>query len=391
MQRKEIKMRLTKPHKTIILKYTLFVFVCVAFGWFLKGKMSPSGQKAGFGQGVPYVLIQAVKEVDTLQAKTTIGHVEAINEVSLQPEVSGTVEDVLFQEGSFVQTGDILFKIDAQIFQATLDLRKAELAAAEAGLTEAERNYNRQIKLSKQNIASQATFDNAESTYLKAKAAVEQAKAGVELAQIDYDRTSIQSPINGYIGKALVTKGNRVVASQQVLAKIVQIDPVRVVFTLTDKEYLNFSNDAEITSEGLKARIVLPNGQTIIKPFLSVFVNNEVSTDTATVSIYGDFDNKDEQLVPGSYVQIAMLFEPEMNILIPQAALAQDENGFFTFVVGNDNIAEERRLEMGDVIGQMQIVKNGLKQGEKVVIKGIQKLSNGMPVQASTVSEKSEL
>ncbi len=384
-------MLLTKPHKTIILKYTLLVFVCIAFGWYLKGKMTPKMGMMGFGQSTPYVLTKEVQVADTTVAKSNIGHVEAINEVSLQPEVSGTVEEVLFEEGSFVKAGDLLFRIDPRTFQATLNLRKAELEAAEATLTEAERNYHRQIKLSKQNIASKATFDTAESAYLRAKAAVEQAKAGLELAQIDYDRTFIKSPINGYIGKALVTKGNRVIASQQVLAKIVQIDPVRITFTVTDKDYLNFNNDEQAKSESMKARIILPNGQTIVKQFRSSFVNNEVSTGTATVSIYGDFDNKDEKLVPGSYVQIAMLFKPEMNIVVDQAALAQDENGFYVFVVTEDNVAEERRLEMGEVLGDKQIVKSGLKQGDKVVIKGIQKLSNGMQVKAALVPDMSEM
>ncbi len=384
-------MLLTKPHKTVILKYMLFVLAFISLGWYLKGKMTPNMGAMRFGGGVPYVLIKEVRRTDTATAKSNIGHVEAINEVSLQPEVSGTVEEVLFEEGSFVNTGDVLFKIDARTFQATLNLRKAELEAAEATLTEAERNYNRQIKLSKQNIASKATFDVAESAYLRAKAAVEQAKAGLELAQIDYDRTFIKSPIDGYIGKALVTKGNRVIASQQVLAKIVQIDPVRITFTITDKDYLNFNNEKEASSKSMKARIILPNGKTIVKQFRSSFVNNEVSTGTATISIYGDFDNKDEKLVPGSYVQIAMLFKPEMNIVVDQAALAQDENGFYTYVVTEDNVAEERRLEMGEVLGDKQIVKSGLKEGDKVVIKGIQKLSNGMQVKAALVPEMSEM
>lgn len=384
-------MLLTKPHKTVILKYTFLVLFCVAFGWYLKGKMTPKAPGMGFGAGIPYVLIKEVKMTDTASARANIGHVEAINEVSLQPEVSGTIEEVLFDEGSFVKTDDLLFKIDPRTFQATLNLRKAELEAAKASLTEAERNYNRQIKLSKQNIASKATFDTAESAYLRAQAAVEQAKASLEIAQIDYDRTFIKSPIDGYIGKALVTKGNRVIASQQVLAKIVQIDPVRITFTVTDRDYLNFTGTDQAAKNSMKARVTLPNGQTLVKPFRSSFVNNEVNTQTATVAIYGDFDNKDENLVPGSYVQIAVLFKPEMNIVVDQAALAQDENGFYTYVITEDNTAEERRLVMGDVIGEKQVVKSGLKEGDKVVVKGIQKLSDGAKVKAELVTEVSEL
>lgn len=380
-------MLLTKPHKTIILKRLAFVIVCFAFGWFMKGKLTPSMGMAGFGAGTPYVLVEELQPQEVTQEQSHIAHVEAINSVNLQPKVNGTIEDVYFEEGSFVKKGDVLFTIEPASFKATLELRQAELNKAEAGLTEAERNYNRQIKLSTKNIASQATFDNAESAFLQAKASVAQAKANLDLATISYEDTFSRAPIDGYIGKALVTKGNRVVASQQVLAKIVQMDPIRVTFTLTDKELMSFKQKAKQDEDHkLKALITLPDGTNVVKEFLSVFVDNEVSTNTATVAVYGDFENKDETLVPGSYVQVALLFDDGKTILVPQAALAQDENGFYAFVVNGENVAVERRLQLGDVIGNKQIVKIGLNAGDKVVIKGVQKLKNGTPVQAETVS-----
>ena len=379
-------MLLTKPHKTIVLKRLAFVVVCFLFGWYMKGKLTPS---AGMmpGMGTPYVLTEELKPEIATKEKSHIAHVEAINSVSIQPKVNGTIEDIHFEEGSFVHAGDVLFTIEHNSQLATLNLRKAELEKAEAGLTEAERNYNRQIKLSKQNIASKATFDNAESAFLQAKASVAQGKANLELAQITYDDTFSRAPIDGYIGKALVTKGNRVVASQQVLAKIVQLNPIRVAFTLTDKEFITFKKTADDkNSNKLKARITLPDGTSKIKTFLSSFNDNEVSTSTATVTVYGDFENDDETLIPGSYVQLALIFDDKQEILVPQAALAQDENGFYAYVVNDESTAEERRLVLGDAIGDRQIVKSGLNAGDKVVIKGVQKLSNGQKVQASTVT-----
>ena len=379
-------MLLTKPHKTVILKRLAFVILCVSFGWFLKAKLTPNAGMRGMGGQIPYVLTEKITLQDTLKAQNHIAHVEAINGVSLQPEVSGTIERVLFEEGSFVKEGDILFEIDSASFKATVDLRTAELSRAEAALVEAEQNYNRQVKLSKQNISSKASFDAAESSFLQAKAGVAQAKANLDLAQISYDDAFIRAPISGYIGKALVTKGNRVVALQQVLAKIVQINPVRVAFTLTDKEFLAFkkeTKDKETTK--IKARITLPDGTVVVKDFISGFVDNEVSKNTATVSVYGDFENDDERLVPGSYVQVALILEPKMNVVVAQAALAQDENGFYAFVVDAENTATERRLTLGEAIGDKQVVLEGLSEGDQVVIKGVQKLSNGMKVQPALV------
>lgn len=379
-------MRVSKPKKSVIIKNVAWFLICVGIGWYLKARLSPNYNMAGMQQGTPYVLVQEVKSQDVTKTESKIAHVEAINSVSLQPQVSGTVDEVLFKEGSFVKAGEDLFIIDQDKYKATVKLREAELASAKANLTEAERNYKRQITLSKQNIASKATFDAAESAYLQGKAAVQQAEANLELAKIDMDYTTVKAPISGYIGKALVTKGNYVTASSQVLAKIIQVSPVRVTFSLTDKEFLNLKNQYEgVPDKEMKAKIVLPDGNVLIEDFTSRFVDNEVSSDTATVSIYSDFANVDEKLLPGNYVQISLIKDPDISVVIPQASLAQDEHGFYTFVVNNDDVVEERRLVLGDVVGSMQVVKKGLEAGDKVIVQGLQKVQNGVKVKAALV------
>lgn len=382
-------MKVTNPDKKLILKRFAIFLICVAIGWYLKGRMMPQVGNTG-PQVDPYVLIQEVQSRNVAQAKNHIAHVEAINSVNLLPQINGTIDDVLFEEGSFVKEGDLLFVIDPKRYKATVALREAELNSAKANLTETQRNYERQIKLTKQNIASKATFDSAESAYLQAQAAVKQAEANLDLAKIDLDHTQVTAPISGYIGKALVTKGNYVVASSQVLARIVQVSPVRVTFSLTDSEFLNLKKQYERSSDvSMNARITLPDGEEIFEDFGSRFVDNEVSTNTATVAIYTDFANTDEKLLPGNYVQIALIKdEIDLNVLIPQASLAQDEHGFYTYVVTDDNIAEERRLVLGDVIGAEQVVKSGLKAGDKVIIQGLQKVKNGAKVKAGLVEPK---
>ncbi|MBQ2811010.1 MAG: efflux RND transporter periplasmic adaptor subunit [Alphaproteobacteria bacterium] len=380
-------MQVSKPHKSVILKKLAFIILCIALGWYLKARTVNQGMMGAIGAQTPYVLVQEIEAKDTTRVKNQIAHVEAINAVNLMPKVNGTIKDVLFEEGSFVKEGDLLFVIDPSSYQANVDLKEAELAHAQAGLKEAERNYNRQVKLSKQNIASQATFDAAESAYLQAQAAVKKAKASLVLAKDDLDDTKVTAPISGYIGKALVTKGNYVLASSQPLARIVQISPVRVTFSLTDKEFLNLKQKYEQNSkDGLKARVTLPDGSVLDEDFKSLFVNNEVSSDTATVSIYTDLGNKQEMLIPGNYVKIALLeAKKDMNVIIPQGSLAQDEHGFYTYIVNENNVAEERRLELGEVIDSYQIVKSGLKAGEKVIIQGLQKVQNGMTVKTGLI------
>ncbi len=380
-------MQVSKPHKSAILKKMFFIMLCVALGWYLKSKTIPQQAPMSMGAQTPFVLIQEIKSKDTTRVNSQIAHVEAINSVNLVPKVNGTIDEVLFEEGSFVKEGDVLFVINPDTYKATVELREAELDRAEAGLKEAEKNYNRQVKLSKQNIASKATFDSAESSYLQAKAAVKMAKASLTLAQDDLEDTKVTAPISGYIGKALVTKGNYVLKSTQTLARIVQVSPVRVTFSLTDKEFLTLKQKYEKNKDiKLKARVVLPDGSILSEEFKSLFVNNEVSSDTATISIYTDLGNKEEKLIPGNYVQIALLDDkPNLNVIIPQGSLAQDEHGFYTFVVNDDNIVEERRLTLGEVIDSNQVVKSGLKAGEKVIIQGLQKVRNGITVKAGLV------
>lgn len=383
-------MQVSKPSKRIIIKNIVIVVALISLGWYLKSRTVAQHAAGNMGAQTPYVLVQEIKAKDTTRVNSQIAHVEAINSVNLVAKVNGTINEVLFEEGSFVKEGDVLFVINPDTYKATVELREAELDRAEASLKEAEKNYNRQVKLSKQNIASKATFDSAESAYLQAKAAVKMAKASLTLAQDDLEDTQVTAPISGYIGKALVTKGNYVLKSTQTLARIVQVSPVRVTFSLTDKEFLTLKQQYDQGRENnLKARVILPDGSILDEEFKALFVDNEVSTDTATISVYTDLGNKEEKLIPGNYVQIALLDnKPNLNVIIPQGSLAQDEHGFYTYVVNADNVVEERRLELGEVIGSNQVVKSGLKAGEKVIIQGLQKVQNGVAVKAGLVQSE---
>ena len=385
-------MKIGKVSNRKILKQTAVVLLCIGAGWYLKGKLTPSSSM-GFGTNAePYVLIQGLEEADISNKQSYIGHVEAIKSVNLIPQISGYVEKVLFQEGSLVQEGDILFIIEQKRYLANVELRKAELQSAKANLVRAERDFKRQSQLTKQNYASKATFDTAESAYLQAKAAVAQAEANLELAEIDLGYTEIKAPITGYIGKALVTEGNYVSSSAQNLARIVQTDPIRVAFSVSDKEYLNSKLFNQQNGESsIRSEIVLPNGQVIENHFKSRFTDNEINSDTATIAIYAEYKNGENLLVPGNYVDVKIGPKETQNVLlVPQAAVAQDEHGNYVMVV-KDNIAEQRRVTLGDTIGTKQIVKSGLTVDDKVIVQGLQKVANGTKVSAQIVADENNV
>ena len=383
-------MQVGKLKNRVIIKRVIFFLLCGAVGWYLKGRLDPPAVgMAGAGGGTPYVLIQKLETRDIAPKKTYIGHVEPIKSVDLMPQVTGYVEKVLFEEGSFVNEGDILFIIEQQRYIANVELSQAELESAEANLVKTERDYKRQSSLSKQNYASKATLDTAESSYLQAKAAVAQAKANLDLAKINLGYTEIKAPISGRIGKALVTEGNYVSSATQRLARIVQTNPIRVAFSVTDKDMLNMRQTYDSQASQLQTELVLANGTVLVNHLQSRFADNEVNTDTATIAIYAEYTNDQNLLIPGNYVDIRIgEKQPQLALLVPQAALAQDQHGNYVVTVNEEGIAEQRRVELGDVIGDKQVVLNGLSSDDKVVVQGLQKVQNGQKVNAQLVSDE---
>ncbi len=387
-------MRVGKVKNRAVIKQLIILFLCGAVGWFLKGRLTPQMPMMGGAAGEAYVLTQLPESRDISPKKSYIGHVEAIKSVNLKPQITGYVEKVLFQEGSFVNEGDILFIIEQKRYLATVELRQAELNSAKASLVRAERDYKRQKSLSKQSYASLATLDTSESNYLQAKAAVAQAEANLDLAKIDLDYTEIKAPISGFIGKAQVTEGNYVNSTLQDLARIVQVDPIRVAFSVSDKDYLNmrqtYKNGED--SSPIKTELVLPNGTVLVNHLKSRFTDNEINSDTATIAIYAEYNNDKGLLIPGNYVDIRVgKKDSQMALLIPQAAIAQDENGNFVMAVNNDNIVEEKRVVLGDTLEDKQIVLDGLNADDRIIIQGLQKVKNGQKVRVGEIKSAEDI
>ena len=386
-------MQVGKLKNRVIIRKVLVLLMCGAIGWYLKGKLTPQvPNMAAMGGGEPSVLVQKIMASNISPQATYIAHVEPIKSVDLIPQVAGYVEKVLFEEGSQVNEGDVLFIIEQEKYKATVALREAELASAQANLVKMERDYKRQVSLSKQNIASKATFDNAESNYLQAQAAVKQAEANLALAKIDLDYTEIKAPFTGYIGKALVREGNYVSSNSTSLARIVQVNPIRVAFSMTDKDFLNIRQEySGEKAANIRTQLVLPNGKVMQNHFMSRFTDNEVNSDTATIAVYTEFNNDEGYLIPGNYVKMMIGTKDDVTaLLVPQAAVAQDENGNYVVVVDENDIATERRVVLGDVIGENQVVMDGLAQDERVVVQGLQKVRDGQKVRPSLINAEEE-
>ena len=318
-----------------------------------------------------YITVQAPKLENVTLNKRYIAKVEAINAVDIKPQVSGYIEEVLFEDGSEVAVGQPLYDIEKRRYSANV-------ASAEANLMQLENDYKRQYALYKDKMLPKAELEVAEANVAKAKAAL-------ELAKVDLDHSDIRAPISGRIGKTLISKGNFVASGGANLARIVQLQPVRINISVTDKERLNAAKAMANGEESAKMHIQaqLANGEIIDITPNKVYADNEVSAQTATIPLYIEYQNENGLLIPGNFINILIAdTSAKEEITIPQVAVSQDGNGKYVMVI-KDGIAEQRYVEIGENIKDRFVIKSGLTTDDKIAITGAQKLSNGQKVKAT--------
>ena len=349
----------------------------------------PSGDQGpgmmGMGQMPPPAVVAVeLKEQPLDVLDDHIATVEPVQEVMVRSEVSGYIDDVHFTEGSFVKEGDLLFTIDQKQYQAKVDLRQAELASAKAELNRAKKYFKRMREANKRSV-SQSNLDTAESDQLQAEAGLKKAEANLYLARIDLGYAKVRAPISGRIGLAKATKGNYVTSASNELAHIVQISPIRVVFSMTDRAYLDFrAREPAGASGGPAARIRLPNGTQLPLIGKKEFDDNVMNAETGTMAVRYLFDNPDGQLVPGGYVNILLgARQRPMGLRIPQRALLLDPKGSYVLTVNEAGQVGTARVETGESVEGDFVVLSGLKAGDRVIVDGVQKAQPGMTAQVT--------
>ena len=375
------------------MKYLALVLTGAAIGFFVKGKFfSHAGPMGPQGMGQASVLVKTVQKKPVALGKNFIAKVEAINASDVVPQVSGYIDQVQFQDGSFVEEGDVLFVIDQKRYKAAVSSAQANLDKAQAALKQIQNDYNRELALYNEKMLSQADIELAESNLANAKANVKSAQAALDLAKLDLEYTEVKSPISGYIGKALLTKGNLATAGASKLARVVQMDPIRVVFSITDKERLSGMDQLTNMETRPDIQIELPNGQTLNMPQATMFADNEINAQTATMAVYAQTDNNENKLIPGNYVNVTVSLDKlRPMILVPQTAVSQDATGQYVMTVNPQGFVEQKYITTGDVVNSQFVVIAGLEDGDRVVTIGQQKLQNGQPVKANEVNTPAEL
>ena len=345
----------------------------------------------------PVVEVAPVIQKDVPLEGEWVGTLEGYVNAQISPQVNGYLIRQDYQEGALVKKGQVLFEIDPRLFQAALDQAKGQLAQAEAQMANAEINVNRDIPEAKEHAIPQSQLDNDTQALRAAKATVEADQAAVEQAAVNFGYTKVLSLIDGIAGINTVQVGN-LVGPSTVLTAVSQVNPIKAYFPVSEQEYLRVADgtaagtaDWLTHASRLPLQLILSDGSTYSYHGKIIFADRQVNVQTGTIQIVGEFPNPKNLLRPGQYARVRTLtgYLPRA-LLVPQSAVNQVQGSHEIVVIGADNRAQIRNVQMGPTIGTLWVITDGLKPGERVVAVGAEKAKQGELVNPTPYKETEE-
>lgn len=316
-----------------------------------------------------------------------IGNVEAYSTVSVKAQLAGEVEKVYFKQGQDVNEDDLLFTLDPRPFEATLQQLEANLARDEAQLKNASAQAERMESLYHDGIVSKEQFDTFRTNADALAAAVRATEAAIKKAGIDLDYCTIHAPISGRTGDLLVHPGNIVKSNETVLVVINQIHPIYVAFSVPEQILARIKS---YTARGpLKVEAHIPEDNQPPSQGALTFINNMVDASTGTIALKGTFQNPDDRLWPGQFVNVVLKLTSQPNaVVVPSQAVQTAQSGFYAYVVKPDLTAELRPVVPGSVVGGETVIENGLVPGERVVTDGHLRLFPGVKMEVKNAPQE---
>lgn len=325
---------------------------------------------------------------------TLDGYVNA----QIQPQVSGYVVKQDYREGSMVRKGDVLFEIDPRPFQAVLDQAKGQLAQAIAQEGLAAINVKRDIPEAEARAIPQSQLDNDTQAKLAAEATIQADQATVETAQLNLGFTRVRSLVDGIAGTAQIQVGN-FVGPGSVLTTVSQLNPIKAYFSISELEYLHIADkikpgavgDLLRSNKSVPLQLILADQSTYKYPGEVVFADRQVNSQTGTIRITGSFPNPNNILRPGQFGRVRAVTTLQKNALvIPQRAVTELQGTYQVAVVGQGNKVAIRNVKVGDRVGSMWVIDEGLNPGDRVITEGVEKVRDGVTVNPKLTEPDSE-
>ena len=352
--------------------------------------------------GPPAVGVAPATRRPVTETSEFVGRVQAINRVDLVARITGFITERHFTEGGEVHKGDVLYRLERPPYEAQVAAMAATVAQAEAVLTNNNLTLRRAQALLSGPAGQQSNVDAAEAASRSQAAQLLGAQAQLRVAQINLDYTDIKAPIDGKIGRTAVTEGNVVTPSSGVLATIVSQDPMYVLFPVSVRAALDL-RDRYSGKGGFGAvviKVVLPNGHTYEQDGKLDYVDPTVAPNTDTLTFRAEIPNPiregsqttepgNRELSDGEFVTVSLQgVAPIIELAIPRAAVLSDQQGSYVWVIGDGNKAEQRRVQLGQSTPEVAVIASGLKEGEMVVVDGLQRVRPGAVVAPSPAASQ---
>jgi len=318
------------------------------------------------------------------------GRLEAVDTIEVRPRVGGYVEKVAFRDGDYVHRGDLLFVIDPRPYEAAVMQAEGQLAQAHAQLNFANKELERALSLVKTQAVSTATVDQRQQNQQEAAAALQTATGVLQRAKLDLEFTRVAAPLDGRIGRKLVSEGNLVAggdAGSTLLATIVSLDTIDAYFDIDEASYLRYrglaaqDGSTSMVALGGQVKVALPgeNGPRFTGTL--DFAENRLDASTGTLRLRARIANADHALNPGQFVRISMVADaPHQALLVPASAVTTDTSQQALYVVGTDDTVAARPVTLGRMFGKLREITGGLGADDRVVVSGLQRAQPGVKV-----------
>jgi RND family efflux transporter MFP subunit len=378
----------------------------MTFSWFVRAALllAAGAGVAACGQNNEYaappppkVTVATPVQQNVTRYFESTGNAAAINSVDLVARVQGFVQAISYNDGDFVKKGTSLFTIEPEPYRLKVVAAKAAVVSDQATLTQAQADFQRQADLLTRQVSAQVTYDKALATRDSAQAELQSAQADEQQAEINLGYTNVTAPFDGVVTARQVSIGQLVGASSPptTLATIVQLDPIYVNFTASEREVLqvraSLASHGETAAAllGMPVEVALQNDTDYPHHGKLDYIAPNVDPSTGTLAARASLENADRSLLPGYFVRIRIPSQPRPALLVPDVALGSDQAGRYVLVVNKDDVVEQRKVEPGQLVGDLRVIESGLTADDRVVIAGIMRAIPGEKVDAEQQSASS--